>query len=177
MSSYNTILLRRDPGMQIEEAVGDGVVKPGHLVYLKSTGKVAVHAVEGGDDERAVATEDALQGRVITTAYADGELVSYAIVPRGNPVQMILKAGENVAIGDLLMSAGDGTLKEYTAPTVANAGETLTKALSGNVETITLTIAGQNDAPDIRTKLFKALEALDLSGQGAVDGFIKVRAL
>ncbi|MHA1170340.1 MAG: hypothetical protein ACTSRU_21135, partial [Candidatus Hodarchaeales archaeon] len=68
----------------------------------------------------------------------------------GNDCQAFLKAGENVDIGEKLISAGDGTL---IAASSVSSGTTV----ADNVAT--------------------AQEAKDLSGSGAVDTLIKVRIL
>jgi len=93
-----------------EEADASGVVKPGMLLELTSADVVKAHATEGGYSERAFAVEDALQGDTVDDSYADGALVSYHLVEPGAKVQALIKAGEDISIGDRLVSAGDGTL-------------------------------------------------------------------
>jgi hypothetical protein len=99
------------------ERIASGVIKPGHLLKLESTDKVAVHAAAGGYCQKMFAIEDELQGKTVSDAYADGDRVQYEIAQRGDEVQALLKANENVAIGDPLESAGDGTLQKYVANT------------------------------------------------------------
>lgn len=134
-----------------EEDIAGGALTPGHLVekYNDSgDAKLRVHQTQGGFAERAVAVEDALQGREIDTAYAADERVTYKLFATGSVAYLYLKAGQNVALGDKLISNGDGTL-------IANGQE----ATGVSVEQI----VGQ------------AEEALDLSATGAVDTRLPVR--
>lgn len=98
-----------------EEALAVGIFSPGHLLKLDSAGKVLKHATEGGYSERAFAVEDALRGKTTADAYAVADLATYHLAAPGDEVQAILKAGVAYAIGDDLISAGDGTLKKLSA--------------------------------------------------------------
>jgi hypothetical protein len=148
MSTENRIHLKGD--FQREELVAAGTIKPGYLIEQTSAGKFQAHSTEGGYAERIVAVEDALQGNTISDDYSADDLVSANIEAPGNVVQMYLKAGENAAIDDDLISAGDGTLIE-------NGSET-----SGTT---------------VRQIIGKSQEAKDLSGSGAVNTLIAVRLL
>lgn len=106
----HTIRLRGGEG-QFEEAIAVGVIKPGHLVSLASTGKVAVNAAAGAACEKMFALEDALQGRTITHAYAADELVSLYIAQPGDLIYAFLSGGEDAETGEKLTSNGDGALK------------------------------------------------------------------
>jgi len=148
MSTENRIHLKGE--FQREELVAAGTIKPGYLIEQTSAGKFQAHSTEGGYAERIVAVEDALQGNTISDDYSAADLVSANIEAPGNVVQMYLKAGENAAINDDLISAGDGTLIE-------NGSET-----SGTT---------------VKQIIAKAQEAKDLSGSGAVNTLIAVRLL
>lgn len=104
-----------------EEAVAIGACKPGHILATDSDGKVLKHATAGGYCERRIAEEDALQGKVITDAYAVGDVVS--ILP-GLPGDLVLlrlpAAATAVVIGDVLISNGDGCVVKGTAAVYAN---------------------------------------------------------
>jgi len=100
-----------------KERIANAAITPGHLVEVMSTGKLRVHATIGGDAQKAFAVEDDLQGKNIATAYSANAIAQYEVFQRGAEVYALLADGENVAIGDPLMSGGDGTLKKYTAPT------------------------------------------------------------
>ena len=144
----NRIMLAGD--FRRDERIANAAITPGHLVELMTTGKVRVHATEAGYAERAWAVEDALQGNAIDDAYAAADLVSINLVQPGAEVYAYLKAGEDVDIGDKLISGGDGTL-------IANGSET-----SGTT---------------VEQILAVALEAEDLTGSGAVATRIQVRVL
>lgn len=131
-----------------KEIEAGGAITPGHLCYVASTGKVLVHASQGGYHERLYAVEDALQGNPIGTAYSSGNIVSLNLMAPGSEIYAWLKAGANVAIGDTLISAADGTL-------------------IGQDEATTTTNVKQIAAI--------ALEAKDLSASGTVNTLIKVR--
>jgi hypothetical protein len=100
------------------ERVANAAITPGHFVELMSTNKVKVHATAGGAVlPKAVAVEDDLQGKTIADAYSSGAPCQFNVVGPGDEVFAILANGENAAIGDKLISAGDGTLKELTSQT------------------------------------------------------------
>jgi hypothetical protein len=150
MSDKKTIQLTGIDGASYirEEGNANGAVKPGHIVKDLAAG-ITPHAVEGGRGMVAVAIEDALQGKTVDDAYANGSKVQFNIQRPGTKFQGILKVGENVAKGDALISDGTGCL---IAETSASSGTTVQQ------------IMGYAD------------EALDLTGSDAVDHFIAVRA-
>jgi hypothetical protein len=137
-------------GFRREEGVAYAALSPGHLVELRSDGKIQKHSAQGGVAERAFAVEDALQGNTVDDAYAADDVVSFNIVEPGAVVQAYLKAGQNVIVGDCLISGGDGTLIED----------------------------GQEDSGvTVKPRIAKALEAKNLSASGAVNTLIRVRVL
>jgi len=133
-----------------EEAIASGTVKPGMWLDTTNQDKVRAHSTPGGYAERAIAVEDALQGKSINDIYADGALVEFNIVAPGCEVQSILKAGENVTIGTKLVSDGAGRL-----------------------------IAEDSVGSGVVVKQILAIarEAKNLSASGAVDALIAVRVL
>lgn len=136
-----------------KERVADGAITPGHLVYLKSTDKVGVHATAGGNAQKAFAIEDDLQGKTISDAYADASRVQYEIMERGAEINALIANGQDIAIGDPLESAGDGTLQKHI-PDV----ESVDDDSSGNVITVF------SDAI-----VAYAIEACDMSDSSAAD--------
>ena len=135
MSTENRIHLIGD--FRREEALAAAELYPGHLVEFTSAGKFQKHSTAGGVAERIVAVEDALQGNTISTAYAADALVSANVEQPGNQVQMFLAAGENVANGAKLESAGGGALQAVTTGTViAVAAEAKDLSASGAVATL-----------------------------------------
>ena len=148
MSDENQVHLQGE--FRREEALAAGAISPGMLVEWDSAGEFQAHSTEGGYAQRMFAEVDALQGNTLDDDYAADDLVSVNIEAPGNYTQAFLKAGENVAINDELISAGDGTL-------IKNGSET-----SGT--TIDQVVA-------------HAKEAKDLSGSGAVATLMKVQVL
>lgn len=114
----NTILLVRDG--RIEESVASGIIHPGDLITLQTTGKVAVNSVANVLCERLFAIEDALQIsaanivsgiKSVDMAYEDGQPVRYVVAEPGMVIYARLKDGVSVAEGAKLTSNGDGTLQ------------------------------------------------------------------
>jgi hypothetical protein len=110
MAVPHTIRLRGGKGHR-DERIASGASKPGHLLKVTSANKVAVHDVYGGAAEKIFALEDSLQGNIITTAYADGDLVfTYEALP-GDIINARVPAGAvSISNGDRLCSNGDGCL-------------------------------------------------------------------
>ncbi|MFA5935017.1 MAG: hypothetical protein WC827_03980 [Candidatus Paceibacterota bacterium] len=115
--TYNTIIIKRYLHIQEEYTSTAVAITPGHLIELTSAGLVQKHATEDGNVLPMFAIEDALQGNDIDTEYAVSSLVACWIPTRGDIVNAILKDEEVVAIGDFLVSAGNGELKKYDATT------------------------------------------------------------
>jgi len=133
-----------------EEAVAVGTITPGMLIEEDSAGEFQAHSTEGGYAVRMFAEIDALQGNTLDDDYSADDLVSANVELPGNETQAFLKAGENVVIGDELISAGDGSL-------IKNGNEA-----SGTT---------------VKQVIAIAREAEDLSGSGAVDTLIRVMLL
>lgn len=111
-STANTIILKQ--GCQNGEGKAGGAITPGHLLKRHTDGTLLVHATAGGCAQRIFAIEDELQGKGVTDAYSSGDRVQYFIARSGDMIQARIKASENIAIGDPLVSAGDGTLMKAT---------------------------------------------------------------
>ena len=137
-------------GFIAEEAIAVAAISPGHLVELDSAGEVQVHSTEGGYAEKAVAVEDALQGNTIDDDYAADDRVFFYIEPSGERAQMYLYVGEDVTIGEQLISNGDGTL---------------------------IAVGSAASGVTVKQIIAIALEALDLSDSGDVDTLLLVRFL
>ncbi len=148
MSTENQVHLIGD--FRREEALAASTVTPGMLIEEDSAGKFKAHATEGGVAVKLFAEVDALQGNTLDDDYSADDLVSANVEVSGNEVQSFLKAGENVSIGDKLLSAGDGTL-------IADGSESSGTTISQYIAV--------------------AREAEDLSGSGAVDTLIRVMLL
>lgn len=148
MSTENQAHLLGD--FRREERLAAGTISPGMLLTIDSDGAVLAHDTEGGLAGRSFAEVDALQGNTLDDDYSADDLVSINIEMPGSECQAFLKAGENVVIGDKLVSAGDGTLIDADS---VSSGVTIVQYIA------------------------IALEALDLSGSGAVDTLMRVFVL
>lgn len=148
MNTYRTISLKGNP--RYEEAEAVGTLKPGMLGRITSSQTLAIHNVEGGSGETIIIAEDALAGKTINDALTAGERAPYILPKTGDEFNALLKAGEDVSVGDELISAGDGTFIK-----------------NGNEESATVV-----------AKVFAVVrEDLDLSGTDAVDTHVAARAL
>lgn len=103
----------------IEECVAAGTVTPGMLLVFDgatSDGieKVKAHTTDGGSGITAFALEDELQGKEIDDDYSTNDKVQVWIAGRGDIVNAILDASEDVAVGDAVTSAGNGKVREVS---------------------------------------------------------------
>ena len=134
--AHKTILLKGDPLQKERKAAG--AITPGHLIELDTSGELIVHATDGAIAANMFALENSLMGSEIGTAYADDDRVQYIVGRAGDEVYAWLADGENVSIGDFLVSKGDGTLRKMSGDSateeavVAQALEALNLAASAN---------------------------------------------
>jgi hypothetical protein len=133
----------KGPYRQDEAVTGAASIKPGHLVKKNSAGAVVVHGTEGGKAAPIFAAEDALQGKMVSEAYANAALATLVIPNVGSVVNAMIKDGENIAIGDHLISDGAGRLIEAaedsalsTSEVVAIAEEACDLTGSNTVDTL-----------------------------------------
>lgn len=119
-------------------------IYPGMLLTLNSDNKVAIHAVEGGvlGDEALFAEEDALQGKTIADVYAIDALVRVLVPGKGSVVNALIEDGQDISIGDKMISAGNGKLKVSTD---LESGETLAHVPGIATEDIDLTGSNTSD--------------------------------
>lgn len=121
MANNNSIVLRRYNKIVIEKAAAEAVY-PGMILELTSADQVKKHATSGGDvTPLMVAFEDELQGKAKEEAYIAGARVQVLILQRGDMFLGILADGQNVAIGDKLMSNGLGQLTKLVVEQVNSA--------------------------------------------------------
>ena len=133
---------------QHDEELAADTITPGMLVELTTAGTVQPHSTEGGRAELLFAEVDALQGNTLDDDYSEDDLVMINIEEEGNEGQAWLAAGEDVDIGDELISEGTGMLIE-----------------NGN----------ESSGVTVVQVVAIAREALDLSASGAVDTLMRVR--
>lgn len=110
----NTIKLRKFNDV-VDEYTANAALYPGMLIELMSTGKVRKHATASGNVYPMFALEDEMQGGTIDTVYAASSVVQCWIPGRGDIVNALIPDGQNIAVGDRLVSNGDGYLTKYTA--------------------------------------------------------------
>jgi hypothetical protein len=132
----------KGPFVQEEYVTGAAGIKPGMLVKVNSSNEVVVHANAEGvlGDEVMIVTEDALQSGGIAGTYPDGDICTVNIYPPGSTFRGLLSAGESIAIGDSIVSGGDGYLDKAGSPVKvsAKAMETLDISASSAVATLAL---------------------------------------
>lgn len=91
--------------------IGSGTIKPG-MILDRSAALVLAHASAGVRQRiRLVAEEDELQGNDIDSNYASGAQVICRVLLPGDEANILLRDGQDIAIGDGLISNGDGTLR------------------------------------------------------------------
>lgn len=109
----NTIFLGGN-GTKVGDLAASAAISPGHLIdRFNNSGVIRLrkHATAGGACERLVATEQSMNNKQVTDAYAANDLVEAVALSTGATAWMHLASGQNIAAGDKLESAGDGTLR------------------------------------------------------------------
>lgn len=126
------ILVKNDESITYDEALAGGTITPGMLITKNSSGKFIAHNSAGGACLPQFAIEDSLQGRTIGDDYVADELVRAVTAKPGDHVLAHIADGENIAIGDMLSSNGDGTLQKLagTERPVARANEAVDASVS-----------------------------------------------
>jgi len=111
-----TIILTNKQNCVMEELVAAGGITPGHLIDMDSNGKYAVHGTAKGYAAPIFAAEADLVGKGIDDAYVANDIVYGWYCPPGTKVNALVAANAAAIVkGDLLESAGDGTLRVLTA--------------------------------------------------------------
>ena len=112
--AYKSIIVK-DYSNVFEEFVAATTILPGQLVeQTPAAATLRRHATSSGPAIPMFAIEDALQGKGIDDAYAVGDQVRVWIPGRGDKVYAMIADEENIAIGDRLVSNGDGFLAKHT---------------------------------------------------------------
>jgi len=95
------------------ERVPAAAFYPGHLLELTSSNTLQKHSTDGGSCIPVmVAIENDLEGEGVTDAYATTDRARAVIPAPGAKCYLKVKIGENIAIGDKLVSAGNGEVRE-----------------------------------------------------------------
>lgn len=116
----NTIWLG-GPRTEIGDLSAKEAITPGHLVEMVNTAGVwqwQKHATAGGNTTRAVATEQSMLNKSVDDAYAAGDLVEVSEGAGGSYFWMWIASGQDIAFGQGLESAGDGTLRAIASGTM-----------------------------------------------------------
>lgn len=122
----NRIVLIESGKNQYDELVAAGAIKPGHLVEQGSAGTIVVHGTAGGKCKTLIATEDSLQGKTITQAYASGDVVRVHKGLSGDHVYLRVPASAPaIVIGDNLVGDGTGCVIKIVTSTHHIFGEAL----------------------------------------------------
>lgn len=118
-----TILLVGKDYSIMKEAPAAAAITPGHLVQFDANSKWKVHAVAKGQAIRAFAAEADLIGNGIDDAYAANDIVYAWIVPAGAEVNaLVAPSAAAIVVGDLVESAGDGTVRKLTPASQLGTG-------------------------------------------------------
>ena len=98
---------------QVGDLAAAAVITPGHLVERDDVGSVIRWKVATADiaGPPAVALNQSMLNKGVDDTYAVGDLVEASIGHKDAAYWMLIASGQNIAAGDLLGSAGDGTLK------------------------------------------------------------------
>ena len=104
-----------------KELVAAATIRPGDLVERTSSDEYQKHSTAGAPAMAAFAVEDELQGNAIADNYAALDRVQVNYPVKGGEIMAWLLASENVAIGALLESAGDGNLRALSAVSGSDA--------------------------------------------------------
>lgn len=103
---------------QDEAVAGEAGIYPGMLLQMKEssgTAQVIKHDTSGSAFAEALfAAEDALQGKTVDDVYTSGKIVTYLLPGKGSVVNARIAGGQNIHIGDLLVSNGAGCLIEVS---------------------------------------------------------------
>jgi len=140
-----TVILKRYNDVQFE-AIANEAITPGSLVEVMSTGKIKNHATAQGNAIPYFVIEDAIMGKTINDNVAKDDLARVMVAGRGDEVYAILATSQTIVVGDLLASAGGGTLEKFTAikcDSTASAGAVTTplQAVAVALEAVTTTSA------------------------------------
>lgn len=108
----NTIFLGGDR-TQIGDLAAAVAITPGHLVERDNVAGVIRWKLASTDiaGEPAVATDQSMLNKGVDDVYAIGDLMEVSVLHKGASAWMLIASGQNIDAGDLLGSAGGGTLK------------------------------------------------------------------
>lgn len=119
-------LLTRSGGpFQNEDAAAAEAITPGMLVTLNGSGLLIKHATASAQTPRNFALERDEMGKDIDQPYAIGDMVKVGMFSQGERVNAFIASGQNIALGALMESAGNGTLKAGSTAPLGRALESI----------------------------------------------------
>jgi len=139
--SINRIHSKGDYRQEEAPAAEPGIY-PGMLLALASDGDIGIHADEGGRAERAIAMEDALQGKTVDDVYTIATICTYCLFLPGSEANVLIEAGQDLDIGTELISAGNGKFKALSD---LESGETADQVIAISMAALDLTGTGDAD--------------------------------
>ncbi len=112
--AYRTITITSN--QPVKDATGSGTIKPGMgLVRTSTADTVQAHNVDRGRvNGNLVAIEDSLQGHGLSDDYSTGNKVFFRSFLPGDEVLLYIALGQNISIGDELVSNGAGYFEKET---------------------------------------------------------------
>lgn len=115
--AFNRVDIDVDPKNRLE-GIASGALVPGMLAKMDANGAYLAHATIYGKGELLVVGVDSFQGKDLSeTSYAISSRVFMHVPDRGEKFLALIKDGQNIAIGDHLVSNGDGTFRKVNAAT------------------------------------------------------------
>lgn len=155
----NRTIIAKGKGVRMERLAG-GAVTPGHLIMLNSSDKLVVHGTARQSAPPIFAIEAEYVGYDLDTAYALDNLLLAEYCKPGMEVYALFGiASHTIAIGELLESAGDGTLRELTA---------LTDSSGGTANTTIQAIGGSYTQAEVANDFADVALAINLNRSNAV---------
>lgn len=105
-------------------AAAASAIVPGMLIEELAAGTVQEHSTAAANAQKLFALPDIATGGTIDDAYAVGALVEYGAAHAGQEVYaLVAAAAAAIVIGDVLESAGDGTVRIATADAATDTAQ------------------------------------------------------
>ena len=113
MASNRTIVLvGNSGGSHHEEGILDTIASPGMHVQMAADGHWDPSPAAVGELVKSgvwIVKEDRLQGKGVADAYAVGDVAFLYMPLKGDRLNLLVKSGENIAVGDIIETEGGGT--------------------------------------------------------------------
>jgi hypothetical protein len=136
MANNKVVALRGEPIVD-EQLTASTAITPGHLIEVNA-GQWRPHDTATGAAEPWFALERDEVGKDYDDAYAADDRVKAGFFHQGQRVNALVASGEDLAIGDLLESAGGGLLTEGNTNPVARAAEAVVTTAETRVAVIVI---------------------------------------